>query len=117
PGARLLLGPRLAGPSCVLPITLCGLSSYTVTWYICAIGRCTRIHVRPWLTEMLVPPSLATIIRSAFVGSIQTSWLSPPGLFAKGWTSSVSPPFDDTAKPEVRKYSSFSLAGDTARCE
>src|SRR6185295_17212778 len=78
--ARLLLGPRYDGPSCLLPSTLYGISSSTVTWYICAIGSWMRFQVRPRFTDRLVPPSFATIMRSPFRGSIHSSWLSPPGL-------------------------------------
>src|SRR4051812_9357186 len=55
------------------------------------MGNCTRSHVRPRVVEIDTPPSLATAMRLAFVGSIHMSWLSPPGE-ANGTTTVVSPP-------------------------
>src|SRR3990172_6534838 len=92
PPVRLLLGTRNEGPSCRLPYTKYGIRVSTVAWYIWATGSCNRYHARPRVVEIDTPPSLATIMRSGLVGSIQMSWLSPPGELAKPPSTVVRPP-------------------------
>src|SRR3990170_6227887 len=92
PPVRLLLGTRYEGPSCRLPYTQYGILVSTVAWYIWATGNCRRYHDRPRVVEIDTPPSLATIMRSGLVGSIQMSWLSPPGELPKPRSTLVRPP-------------------------
>src|ERR1041385_3153447 len=65
---RLLLGPRVDGPSCRLPYTLYGIRLSVATWYICATGSWIWCQLLPRLIEKLRPSSCATTKRSPLVG-------------------------------------------------
>src|SRR5918912_385967 len=97
------LGHIADGPSCRLPYRLYGISLSTVTWYICAIGSCTWSQLFPRFVEIDTPPSWLTIIRLPFVGSIQMSWWSPPGVSALGGSTTVAPPSSVFAHDALRK--------------
>ena len=59
PPPGLLLGTRNEAQSCLFPITLYGIASSTVTWYIWATGSSTRCQVSPRFTETARPPVVA----------------------------------------------------------
>src|SRR5688572_15587977 len=108
-----LLGPLVDGPSWRFPMTLYGIALSTVTWYICAMGRCTRCQVSPRLLLMPSPWSLPPIMRLAFFGSIQRSWWSPPGLRSPPWFCPVRPPSIVFTNDAVRKYASSGSSVET----
>ena len=57
------------------------------------MGSTTRRKVRPRFMEIVSPPSSATMTRWLFVGSIQTSWVSPPPR--GGLSTRLRPPSTD----------------------